>query len=57
MTRIADYYHQKMNVRVALRDAEQLKITEMLGIDGEYLTGHPKGKFWQLYCKIAKSQL
>ena len=46
MTRIADYYHQKMNVRVvALRDAEQLKITEMLGIDGEYLTGHPKGKF------------
>ena len=45
MTSIADYYHQKMNVRVALGDAEQLKITEMLGFDGEYLTGHLKGKF------------
>ena len=44
-----------MNVRVALRDDEQLKIPEMLGIDDEYLAGHPKGKFWQLCWKIAEN--
>ena len=33
------------------------KIPEMLGIDGEYLDGNPKGKFWQLCWKIARNQL
>ena len=47
-----DYYHQKMNVRVATRDVERprelgnlKKMPEMLGFDGEYPGDHPKGKF------------
>ena len=42
-----DFFHQKVNVQVALRDDERLKIPEMLAIDGEYLADHPKSKFWQ----------
>ena len=37
-----DFYHQKVNVRVALRDDERLRIPEMLAIDGEYLVDHSK---------------
>ena len=52
-----DYYHQKVNVRVASRIAEQVKtqdlrksvnfkkIPETLGFDGEYPVVHPKAKF------------
>ena len=54
---IVDYYHQKVNVRVALREAEKLNIPKMLESYGEYLVGHPKNKFWELYWKIAKIQL
>ena len=47
-----DYYHQKVNVRVAkllktldLRKLGNFKnIPEMLGVDGEYPVGHPKAK-------------
>ena len=46
-----DYYHEKVNVRVVSRVAEQQKlvnfkkIPEMLGYDGEHPTDHPKGNF------------
>ena len=47
-----EYYHQKINVRVALQVAEQLKTLrnfkknpEMLEFNGENPTGHPKDKF------------
>ena len=37
-----DFYHQKVNLQVALRDDERLRIPEMLAIDGEYLVDHSK---------------
>ena len=55
-----DYYHQKVNLRVASQVAEPLKtydlrklanfkkIPEMIGFDGEYTTVHPKAQFWGL---------
>ena len=51
-----DYYHQKVNVRVASRIAERLKINDLrelgnfkkvpetLGFDGEYPAVHAKDK-------------
>ena len=54
-----DYYHQKMNVRFALRVnnlrlgklGNFKKIPEMLGFDGEYPAVHPKAKFWSFLLK------
>ena len=49
-----DYYHEKVNVRVVSRVAEQQKlvnfnkIPEMLGYDAEYPADHPKGNFRHL---------
>ena len=52
-----DFYHQKVDVRVASRVAQGLKtcdlrkfrhfkkIPEMLRFDGEYPGGHPEDKF------------
>ena len=52
-----DYYHQKVNVRVASQVAKRLKtydlkklgnfkkLHEMRGFDGEYPPGHSKAKF------------
>ena len=52
-----DYYHQKVNVRVASRVAEPLKTSDlrklgnfkeipgMLGFYGKYPVVHPKAKF------------
>ena len=51
-----DYYHRKVNVRVASRIVERLKTYDLkklgnfkkipkLGFDGEYPTHHPKDKF------------
>ena len=55
-----DYYHQKVNVRVASRVAEPpktyydlrrlvnfKKIAEILGFDRVYTASHPKAKFWR----------
>ena len=61
-----DYYHQKVNVRVAWRVAERLKdlsqlgnfkkIPEMLGFDGEYPAAPQKAKFgWFLVKNCKKS--
>ena len=59
-----DYYHQKINVRVALQVAEQLKTLrnfkknpEMLEVNGENPTGHSKDKFWRFQENIVKNQL
>ena len=50
-----DYYHQKVNVRVASRVSEQFnKISEMLGFEGEYPTVHPKAKFSRFLAKKCK---
>ena len=61
-----DYYHQKVNERVALRVAEPLKtydlrklgslkkILEMFGFNGEYPAVHPKFEFWRFLLKNCK---
>ena len=58
-----------MNVRVASRAAERLQtqdlrilgnfkeIPELLGIEGEYPAGQPKGKFFIVWHRTAKNQL
>ena len=64
-----DYYHQKVNIQVASRVAEQLKtwhqrklgnfpwILICLDIMRKYSAVHPKSKFRHLFYKIAKNQL
>ena len=61
-----DYYHQKVNVRVASRVAKELKIydlgrlgnlkkmPEILGFDSECPAGYPKAKFWLFLVKNCK---
>ena len=61
-----DYYHHRVNVRVASRVAERLKsqdlrklgnfrkIHEMLGFNGEYPAAYPKAKFRRLWVKSLK---
>ena len=61
-----DYYHQKVNVRIASGVAERLKtqdfrklgnfkkITEMLGFDGQYTAVHPKANFLRFLEKNCK---
>ena len=57
-----DYYHQKVNARVAARlkteDLRKLgsfkKIPEMFGFNSEYPAVHPKVKFWGFLLKKCK---
>ena len=43
-----DYYHQKVNVRVASSCERRKKISEKLAIDGKSPASHTKAKFRQL---------